>query len=446
MPAPRDTVAKYGKKLNGYLLGKGPPQSRSQIRIVSGVQIMTVLSRFSAPASVTYETLEIILAMERYPESEILLVLLDKNLRFLPKCIGLLRSHCTEGARKGVCLKEIGGFKVSDALFLIEQLWISRKEFLYASAWGAAHFPGWSGLLHMLWNTALQTGESGSVSSPVPTVQNLRLVALVDIVCRYSLTILDENEIQTVVLITEDEKFQAIVSNFDKSIAMDAVDSQAITHAYSTNFKSIPGPRAAKYLDNHLASLSGYPLNNIDPTGSELSNQISQEGDDRSWGSILGWSADGLGCLLKLLDSSHRSKTAILTILTSVELCELFGRLILFPLTQDGRTLLGDSIHKDDATGRKMLIYCFKLVAAMRSELKFEVNPDAILSWNMTNSRSIRCRVATDAALPPKLTRSGLARDMKFNNTAAGDAEMPIGCLRRAHMQSSVQVSEHNAE
>ncbi|KAG8750238.1 hypothetical protein FRC11_010612 [Ceratobasidium sp. 423] len=399
MPVPRGTEDKYGGTLNEYLLERGPPHSRSQIRTVSGVQIMTALGRFSAPASVTYETLEIILAMERYPESEIVQVLLDENLRFLPKCIGLLRSHFSEGGRRlladsygflflhvmslaiqvaklaqtgrigaflekmhrlvandsirqtlndhirtieddvtsrrnsfwplewrfdpivgqKVCLKEIGGCTVSDALFLIEQLWESRKEFLYASAWGVAHFPGWSGLLHMLWNIALQAKDSGSASSPAPAVQNLHLVALVDIVCRYSLSVLDGGEYGEdtfLPLITEDENFLLIVSQFDKSTAVDSADSGAIVRAYSTKVQSIPGPREAKYLDNYMATLLGYTTNSLDCTSNELSTQLSQitrplferiwseflpaqKGNDRGWSSILGCPTDALTRLLK---------------------------------------------------------------------------------------------------------------------------------------------------
>ncbi|CEL60214.1 hypothetical protein RSOLAG1IB_09452 [Rhizoctonia solani AG-1 IB] len=218
-----------------------------------------------------------------------------------------------------VCLKEIGGCTVSDALFLIEQLWESRKEFLYASAWGAAHFPGWSGLLHMLWNISLQARNSGSTSHPAVPVQNLHLVALVDIICRYSLSVRDESahgEDGLLPFLAEDEKFSLVLSKFNKSTAVDTTDSEAIVQAFSAKIKSLPGPRKTKDLDAYILTLLGFTVNNLDRTSDDLSSQISQitkplferlwseflpadKKDTRDWGAILGCLSGALTHLLK---------------------------------------------------------------------------------------------------------------------------------------------------
>ncbi|CAE6458573.1 unnamed protein product [Rhizoctonia solani] len=55
------------------------------------------------------------------------------------------------------CLSRIGGCRFDDAMFLLEQLWDDRKRFLHAAKLTSRVFPGWAGLLLVIWNSAVQT-------------------------------------------------------------------------------------------------------------------------------------------------------------------------------------------------------------------------------------------------------------------------------------------------
>ncbi|CUA72791.1 Bifunctional P-450/NADPH-P450 reductase [Rhizoctonia solani] len=55
------------------------------------------------------------------------------------------------------CLPRIGGCRFEDAMFLLEQIWDDRKTFLLAAQLASRVFPGWGGLLLVIWNSAVQT-------------------------------------------------------------------------------------------------------------------------------------------------------------------------------------------------------------------------------------------------------------------------------------------------
>jgi hypothetical protein len=54
------------------------------------------------------------------------------------------------------CLPQIGGCTIVDAKFLIERMWSARANFLRAAKWAAITFPGWSGLLFVVWDTLVK--------------------------------------------------------------------------------------------------------------------------------------------------------------------------------------------------------------------------------------------------------------------------------------------------
>ncbi|KAG8763333.1 hypothetical protein FRC11_004674 [Ceratobasidium sp. 423] len=354
MPIPYSPRDKYGIKLKDYLSERGSPQGPHQIRAASDDQVRDAFNRFrfyNYP-DITYETLEIILSMERNPQCWQLNLLISETMLFVPKCIGSLRAHCSEkgtklladsygylslhvitlaiqvvkvllAQRMGLVFDEtkmlspnssirsimaahsraaedlwflpgtsiwrlgwkfvpalghkatlslVGGFTLPDALFLIEQLWISRKEFLYAASWGANDFLGWSGLLHMLWSMVLQADEAESSNGPQMAVQRRHWVALGDVIFRYALCELDESEDTRMSQIIGDKNFLGVIAQIDSSTAVDTADLNMMIIAYSKKIKST----STKYLDNYMSTLLTYALPNADRGYDDFASQLSR--------------------------------------------------------------------------------------------------------------------------------------------------------------------------
>ncbi|CAE6509237.1 unnamed protein product [Rhizoctonia solani] len=486
---------KYGIKLKVYLLERDLPQIPHQTRVASDVQIREAFNRFRIqdPPDITFETLEIILSMEKNPHCRQLTLLISETMRekgtkLLAYSYGYLSLHVITLAIQVVkvllaqrmgfmldeterlspndsirpvlshhvraaedqlllpntsiwylpwglvpelghkaCLTLIGGFTLPDALFLVEQLWISRKEFLYAAAWGARDFLGWSGLLHMLWSIIIQA-EEAEPSSGRETVQRRHWVALGDIIFRYALCELDEDEDTRISQIVEDKNFLSVLAQIDSSTAVDTADLNMMIVAYSKKIKSTP----TKYLHNYMSTLLTYALPNANRGYDDFAPQLSRflrpffdriwdeflplkaSSSKRRWSSMVRCQSDAV-MLLVSTSGAYPSQDVGNTILSTVmseEFYELLGRLILYPMLQDGQKLLGNSVREDNAEAtlrdRDMMVRSYELVEELRETLPFGVNGDAFLIWN----------------------RSGAARDVELNNIAAGDVRRRTGYSR----------------
>lgn len=64
-----------------------------------------------------------------------------------------------------VCFSQLGGVTISDARFLIEQLWLNRKSFLQAGRKASSCYPGWARLLLVLWQVILRHSPHGGGKS-----------------------------------------------------------------------------------------------------------------------------------------------------------------------------------------------------------------------------------------------------------------------------------------
>ncbi|KAG8751103.1 hypothetical protein FRC11_009721, partial [Ceratobasidium sp. 423] len=49
------------------------------------------------------------------------------------------------------CLRQIGGFTIDDAKFLVEQIWSARADFLPVAMAAGRRFYGWGSLMHVMW-------------------------------------------------------------------------------------------------------------------------------------------------------------------------------------------------------------------------------------------------------------------------------------------------------
>jgi hypothetical protein len=54
------------------------------------------------------------------------------------------------------CLPHIGGCLLTQTMPILRQLYIERKSFLSIARQAAGMFPGWGGLLYVLWNTVFE--------------------------------------------------------------------------------------------------------------------------------------------------------------------------------------------------------------------------------------------------------------------------------------------------
>ncbi|CAE6431659.1 unnamed protein product, partial [Rhizoctonia solani] len=87
------------------------------------------------------------------------------------------------------CLPRIGGCRFDDTMFLLEQLWDDRKGFLCAAQLASRVFPGWGGLLLVIWNSAVQThGFAHEPKSETPRLkQQAHWTYMFEIALRYGL-------------------------------------------------------------------------------------------------------------------------------------------------------------------------------------------------------------------------------------------------------------------
>ncbi|KAF8599193.1 hypothetical protein BDV93DRAFT_511898 [Ceratobasidium sp. AG-I] len=294
-------------------------------------------------------------------------------------------AHNCSQRKRGPMSTGIGGVTIEDAKFLIEQLWVSRKNFSEAAQYAAGSIPGWSRLVLVIWQALLRhSNPTAAMISPRPDEQYW--IFLTDLVSRYSLFSGEhEDELLPPILTYCLGLYTTPSMQIQPPTFVDLDDSKAIAIGFAERKLKLTPPAHIVF----VSALFHYTCVNLDQKAIEV--QIPQifpgvlqrawvelekavQLNDEQWGDLGTY----------LLSSNQSNAYAILVAFADDNLFDLLGRMVLFPIFSPSRFLAGASRRSWVYTLQgNMVLFCREL-AQSRQAAGFEPGPMAFYSWNKT--------------------------------------------------------------
>ncbi|CAE6422024.1 unnamed protein product [Rhizoctonia solani] len=253
------------------------------------------------------------------------------------------------------CLRQIGGFTINDAKFLVEQSWSARTDFLSVAMAGERqrHLYGWGSFLHVVWrilgnNYGIGSGHVGR-AGPQTSDQRQCWVRFADISARYALCSSEAEDSLMPAFLANCPSFSQPWSVAGTGSAIGASDSNRIVQAFSTKLQSRP-----KLHISFSSMLLGYACKNLKaPDISSPLSRVFQSILERSWvevariqelnseqfNDLLYHTVNLLSALMGLLTTNPEQARYLLDVISSDTLVEFLGRLIFLPLLITEETL-----------------------------------------------------------------------------------------------------------
>ncbi|CAE6502550.1 unnamed protein product, partial [Rhizoctonia solani] len=304
----------------------------------------------------------------------------------------LLGWYTDSTSRLETCLPNIGGCTLEDVGFIIQQLWIDRKKFLHVAKMSSGLFPWWCGLFHVMHNTLVKSWGT-SIDKLGTPAETSRWAHLVELTHRYALCA-DQYEDATLSYLLKDcPRFAEM--NYEPT-AIDTADAAQIVSAYLEKMKQLP---ILKW--GYISRLCGYVCANFHFDESRYEENLSLIASatlEESWGEMLKAHKMNLIQWKIFVDTVINNSIALpmaqrqslraplyLSVLTNDSLFELFGRMILFPLSPDGNFIRKDSNRKWEAHPQKILNLIGPMVTNRLATPNYKPDLRLIVVWNKTH-------------------------------------------------------------
>ncbi|KAG8683261.1 hypothetical protein FRC11_013777 [Ceratobasidium sp. 423] len=308
------------------------------------------------------------------------------------------------------CLAKIGGCRFDDAMFLLEQIWDDRKSFSYAAQLVSRVFPGWGGLLLVIWNSAVQThGYAHEPKFETPRLkQKTHWTYMFELALRYALYSEDREDPIIGVMINSLELQKRLVSP-DTYFPVDSDDGNEIINAC---IRKLTSGSTFNDMNPLSAGILGYSCLMLRPANFEARlpqlynaalqrvwNEVStvNQMDSRRYSNFT-MHMIGLVTFLRRLCDRNRNRTAwmrtISEIVLSEELCELIAYMLLFPISTVGKKIEAGELDREHPP--ELIIIsdyaeCFGEVAAAA---KVPVNRKFFpIYWKVTECMAFNIRV-----------------------------------------------------
>ncbi|KAG8705355.1 hypothetical protein FRC11_009100, partial [Ceratobasidium sp. 423] len=308
---------------------------------------------------------------------------------YLRPATKLLGWHTDPKTRLDTCLPNIGGCTIEDVDFIINQLWIDRKVFSQVATRSSGIFPWWCGLFHAMHNTLVKSWDK-SMKSLGTLEESVRWIHLLELMCRYSLCA-DEFEDATMSYLLKDCPQFAKLSY--ETSAVDTADSAQLIAAYLAKMKRLP---ILKW--SYISRLYSYICANFHLDGPMYEQNLTLIASatlEEAWAEMLkaqGMNADQWSIFVDtiisnsmILPISQRQPLRAplhLAVLTNDNLFELLGRLVLFPLSPDGKFIREYSYRKWEVNAQEMLGLIGPLVNKHLAPSNYKPDIRLITAWN----------------------------------------------------------------
>ncbi|CAE6512525.1 unnamed protein product [Rhizoctonia solani] len=258
------------------------------------------------------------------------------------------------------CLPKIGGCGFLDVMFLLEQLWYDRKAFMHAAQAASSIFPGWGGLIYMMWNSAVQThGFSDDPGYETSRAQHkLHWGYMHEISCRYAICC-DEREDPLVLIMIDNQGFRNALVSSGTYTSVDVEDSKRVTTTCAQKLNSVSTINNM----NHMAGGTvGYSSLMLRPTNFQVQfTELYQAAIHHAWREVsavhrmdyMRWfnfaaHFGGLIAFMRQLCNDNRKRAtnlkAILEIALGEDIFELLAYVLLFPISSLGIKIKTDQI------------------------------------------------------------------------------------------------------
>ncbi|CAE6427491.1 unnamed protein product [Rhizoctonia solani] len=184
-----------------------------------------------------------------------------------------------------ICLPQIGGCGFLDAVFLLKHLWVERAAFLEAALVASGIFPGWGGLLYVIWNAVLENlGWQDNPTKLAPRApRELYWNQIFEIGLRYAMC----SEIR------EDPLVYVIINNvhlrfsLTKSNIFYPVDNEDAILVATCTTRKLRSLSTINEMNNMATGILGYASMLLCPTDFELHvTQLYKAAFHRAWNEI----------------------------------------------------------------------------------------------------------------------------------------------------------------
>ncbi|CAE6451128.1 unnamed protein product [Rhizoctonia solani] len=287
------------------------------------------------------------------------------------------------------CLPQIGGCGFRDTMFLLQQLWNERDLFLQAAQVASGIFPGWSGLVYVIWHAVFE--NLGRLEKPTilaaqfPKERSELIWGFIfEIGLRYAMC----SEMQEDPLIYVIINNQGLRVSLAKHNTYSPVDDEDAIQVATCTTRKLRSLSTINDMNLMAAEILGYASMLLGPTDFAFhAEQLYKAAFCRAWNEISAiHRMDSYRWLCEKHGKHPERAKAARDLALEWDLYELYAYTLLFPLSLHGRSIKAMEKLPDDLEFEMGL----QMLVLKRNVIKSDVSLDPTYTffpiWEKINS------------------------------------------------------------
>ncbi|EUC58252.1 hypothetical protein RSOL_241720 [Rhizoctonia solani AG-3 Rhs1AP] len=305
------------------------------------------------------------------------------------------------------CLPQIGGCGFKDTIFLLQQLWDERELFLQAAQVAAGIFPGWGGLVYVIWHAVFE--NLGSLDKPTILAaqfpkERTKLIwsCMFEIALRYAMcSEIQEDPLIYVTINSQDLQASLQVAKHNTYSAVDDKDAILVATCTTRKLRSLLTINDMNFM---AAEILGFASVLLGPTDFQFhAEQLYKAAFCRAWNEISAihrmdsywWYTftihlDILITSLHLFCEKHgkypERARVVRDLALEWDLYELYAYTLLFPLSLHGKSIKATENLPDDLEFEMGLQMLALKESVIKSDASLDPTYTSFPIWERINS------------------------------------------------------------